>query len=82
MVTVKANVFGCIRPLFPFPEKQFPHPFVRSAEEVLKCPRPFGIKLPHAERSPLARQGPTNQHYLNNVDKINVPLQEAPDAAL
>ena len=55
---------------------------MRSAEEVLKSLWPFWIKLPHVERPSLARQGPMNQHYLNNVDEINVPFEEAPDAAL
>ena len=68
--------------MFSFPEKHLPHPFVHNIEEVLEGSWPFGIKLPHVERSPLARQGPTNQHYLNNIDEINVPLQEALDAAL
>ena len=60
MVTVKADIFGGVRPLLSFPEKQSPHSFVRSAEEVLKSPRPFWIKLPQAERLSLARQGPAD----------------------
>ena len=55
---------------------------MRSAEEVLKSPRPFWIEIPHAERPSLARQGPADQHYLNNVDDIDVPLNEASDATL
>ena len=82
MIAVKANVFGGVQPLLSYPEIQFPHSFMRGAEEVLKCPRPFGIILPKAERPPLARQGPTNQHYLDNVDKIDILLNEASDAAL
>ena len=35
MVAVEVDVLGGVRPLFSFPEKQLPHPFVRSAEEVL-----------------------------------------------
>ena len=58
MVAVKTNIFGGVRPLLSFPEKQSLHSFVRSAEEVLKSPRPFRIKFPHAERPSLARQGP------------------------
>ena len=60
MVAVEANVLGGVRPLFSFPEKQLPHPFVRSAEEVLKGPWSFWIKLPHAERPTLAWQGSTD----------------------
>ena len=55
---------------------------MRNTKEVLKCLWPIGIKLPHTKGSSLARQGPTDQHYLNNVDEINVALEEAPDAAL
>ena len=35
MVAVEVDVLGGVRTLFPFPEKQLPHPFVRRAEEVL-----------------------------------------------
>ena len=82
MVAVEADIFGGVRPLFSFPEKQFPHSFMRSAKEVLKSPRPFWIELPHAERPSLARQGPADQHYLNHVDKIDVLFKQALDAAL
>ena len=82
MVAVEADVLGGVRPLFSFPEKQLPHSFVRSAEEVLEGPWSFRLKLPHTERLSLARQGPADQHYWNHIDKIDVLLQEAPDAAL
>ena len=82
MVVVEADVLGGVRPLFSFLKKQLPHSFVHSAEEVLEGPRPFWIKLPHTKRPSLARQGPADQHYLNHVDKIDVLLKEAPDAAL
>ena len=36
MVAVEAEVLGGVRPLFSFPEKQLPHSFVRSAEEMLE----------------------------------------------
>ena len=55
MVAIEAGVLGGIRPLFSFPEKQFPHPFVRSAKEVLEGSRSFRIKPPQAVRSSLAR---------------------------
>ena len=54
MVAIEADVLG-VRPLFSFSEKQFPHPFVRSAKEVLEGLRSFRIKLPQAERPSLAR---------------------------
>ena len=62
--------------------KIIPHSFVRSTEDVLKSPWPFWVKLPHAERPSLARQGPADQHYLDNVDKIDIHLNEASDVAL
>ena len=55
MVAIEADVLGGIRSLFSFPEKQFPHPFVCSAKEVLEGSRSFRIKLPQAERPSLAR---------------------------
>ena len=55
---------------------------MRSAEEVLKIPRPFWVKLPHAARPPLAQKNPTDQHYLNNVNKIDALLGKASDATL
>ena len=82
MVEVEADVLGGVRPLFPFPEKQLPHPFVRRAGLVLEGPWSFRIKLPHTERPSLARQNPTNQHYLNDVDKTDILLKEALDEAL
>ena len=82
MVAVEADVLGGVRPLFLFPEKQLPHPFVRSAEELLKGLWSFWIKLPHIERPSLARQNRADQHYLNHVNKTDVLLKEAPDAAL
>ena len=57
MVAVETDVLVGVWPLFSFPEKQLPHPFVRSAEEVLEGPWTFRIKLPHAERPTLAWQG-------------------------
>ena len=57
MVAVEADVLGGVRPLFSFPEKQLPHSFVRSAEEVLEGSWSFRIKLPHAKRPTLAWQG-------------------------
>ena len=60
MVAVEADVLGGVRPLFLFPEEQLPHSFVRRAEEVLKSPPPFWIKLPHTERPPLTWQGPAD----------------------
>ena len=57
MVAVEADVLGGVRPLFSFPEKQLPHPFVRNAEEVLEGSWSFRIKFPHAERPMLAWQG-------------------------
>ena len=57
MVAVEADVLGGVRPLFSFPEKQLPHSFVRSAEEVLEGSWSFRIKLPHAERPTLTWQG-------------------------
>jgi len=56
MVAVEAEVLGGVRPLFSFPEKQFPHSFVRGAEEVLEGSWSFRIKLPHAKRPKLAWQ--------------------------
>ena len=82
MVAIKDDVLGGVRPLFSFPEKQPQHSFVRSAEEVLEGPWSFRIKLPHTKKPSLARQGPADQHYLNHVDKIDVLLKKAPDAAL
>ena len=55
MVAVEADVLGGVRPLFSFPEKQLPHSFVRSAEEVLEGSWSFRIELPHAEGPSLAR---------------------------
>ena len=43
MVAVEADVLGGVWPLFSFPEKQLPHSFVRSTEEVLEGPGPFGL---------------------------------------
>ena len=60
MIVVEADVFGGVRPLLSLPEIQPPHPFVHSAEEVLKSPPPFWIKLPHMERPPLTWQGPAD----------------------
>ena len=57
MVAVEVDVLGGVRPLFLFPEKQLPHPFMRSAEEVLEGSWSFRIKLPHAERRTLTWQG-------------------------
>ena len=82
MVAIETDLLDGIRPLFSFPEKQFPHPFVRSTEEVLESLWPFRIKLPHAKRPTLAWQDSADQHYLNHVDKIDVPLEEDSDAAL
>ena len=82
MVAVEADVLGGVRPLFSFPEKQLPHSFVCNTEEVLEGPWSFRIKLTHTERSSLARQDLADQHYLNHVDKTDVLLKEAPDAAL
>ena len=82
MVAVEADVLGGVRPLFSFPEKQLPHPFVRRGEEVLEGSWSFRIKLPHTERPSLARQGPADQHYLIQVDEIDVLLKEGLDAAL
>ena len=82
MVAVEADVLCGVRPLFSFPEKQLPHSFVHSTEEVLEGPWSFRIKLPHTERPSLARQNPTNQHYLNDVDKTDILLKEALNDAL
>ena len=82
MVAVEADVLGGVRPLFSFLEKQLPHYVMRNTEEVLEGPWSFRIKLPHTERPSLARQNPADQHYLNHVDKTDVLLKEAPDAAL
>ena len=82
MIAVEADVFGGGWPLLSFPEKQPPHSFMCSAEEVLKSPQPFWAKLPHAARPPLARQSPADQHYLNNVNKIDALLGKASDATL
>ena len=68
--------------MFSFPEKHLPHPFVCSTKEVLEGLWPFGIKLPHVERPTLAWQDSPDQHYLNHIDKIDVPLEEGSDAAL
>ena len=57
MVAVEADVLGGVRPLFLFPEKQLPHPFVHSAEEVLEGLWSFRVKLPPAERPTPAWQG-------------------------
>ena len=57
MVAVEADVLGGVRPLFTFPEKQFPHSLVCGAEEVLEGSWPFRIKLPHAERPTLTLAG-------------------------
>ena len=57
MVAVEADVLGGVRPLFSFPKKQLPHPFVRSAEEVLEGSWSFRIKLPRATRPTLAWHG-------------------------
>ena len=56
MIAVEADVLGGARPLFLFPEKQLPHPFVHSVEEVLEGSWSFRIKLPHAKRPKLAWQ--------------------------
>ena len=55
---------------------------LHRAEEVMKGLWSFRIKLPHTERPSLAQQGPADQHYLNHIDKTDVLLKEAPDAAL
>ena len=55
---------------------------MRSAEEVLKSPPSFWVEFPHTERLPLTWQGPADQHYLDNVHNINVPLNKASDATL
>ena len=57
MVAVEAEVLGGVRPLFSFPEKQLPHSFVYSAEEMLEGLWSFRIELPHAERPTLTWQG-------------------------
>ena len=54
MVAVEVDVLGGVRPLFSFPEKQLPHSFVHSAEEVLEGSWSFWIELPHTERPTLA----------------------------
>ena len=54
MVTVEACVLSSVQPMFSFSEKQLPHPFVRSAEEVLEGSWSFWIELPHTERPTLA----------------------------
>ena len=82
MVGVKADVFRGVRPMFSFPKKHLPHPFVRSTEEVLEGSWPFGVKLPHAKGPTLAWQDSADQYYLNHVDEIDVPLEEGSDAAL
>ena len=56
MVAVEADVLGGVRPLFPFSKKRLPHPFVRSAEEVLEGSWSFQIRLPQEERPTLALQ--------------------------
>ena len=56
MVAVEADVLGGFQPLFSFPEKQLPHSFVHSAEEVLEGPWSFRIKLPHMEGPSFARE--------------------------
>ena len=60
MVAVEADVLGGVRPLFSFPEKQLPHPFVRNAEEVLEGSWSFWIELPHTDRPSLAREDPAD----------------------
>ena len=60
MVAVEADVLGGVRSLFSLPEKQLPHSFVRSTEEVLEGLWSFRIKLPHTGRPSLARQGPAD----------------------
>ena len=82
MVAVEADVLGGVRPLFSLPKKHLPHPFVRSTEEVLEGSWPIRIKLPRAERPTLAWQDSTDQHYLNHIEKIYVPLVVGSDAAL
>ena len=82
MVAVEADVLGGVRPLFSFPEKQLPRPFVCNAEEVLEGSWSLWIELPHAKRPMLAWQGSVDYHYLNHVDKIDVSLKEGSDAAL
>ena len=56
MIAVEADVLSGVRPLFSFSEKQLPHPFVHSDEEVVEGSWSFWIKLPHAERPTLAWQ--------------------------
>ena len=82
MVAVEADVLGDVWTLFLFPGKQLPHSFVHGTEEVLEGLWSFQIKLPHIERPSLARQNRADQHYLNHVNKTDVLLKEAPDAAL
>ena len=82
MVAVEADVLSGVRPMFSFPKKYLPHPFVRSTEEVLEGSWPFRNKLPHAERPTLAWQDSADQHYSYHIDKIDVPLEEGSDAAL
>ena len=82
MVAVEADVLCGVRPLFSFPEKQLPHSFVHSTEEVLEGPWSFRIKHPHTERPSLPRQNLADKHYLDHVDKTDVLLKEALDAAL
>ena len=82
MVAVEAEVLGGVRPLFSFPEKQLPHSFVCSAEEVLEGSWSFRIKLPQEEGPTLAWQNSADKHYLNHIDKIDVFLKEGSDAAL
>ena len=56
MFVVEVDVLGGVRPLFLFPEKQLPHPFVHNAKEVFECSWSFKMKLPQAEWPTLAWQ--------------------------
>ena len=61
------------------------NPYISSSvtrEELLNSSRSFRVELPHTERSTLAWQDPTNQHYLYYFDEADIPLKEISDAAL
>ena len=74
MSTVKADVFGRLRPRLPGLEKQLPDLFVRRAKESLQDPWTFRIELPHVERTALAGEDPAEKHHLNHIGESGVFL--------
>ena len=82
MITVEANVLGCLRPQLLSLEEHLPDCFVRHAEESLQGPGTGWVKLPHVLSPTLTRKNPAKKHHLNHTSKTRVLVYHALDAAL